>query len=208
MNSDMARQKKLDGHTNESNYAENNGGQVIKGNGKIDIKNQNGSLSLKSGVKTQWALYSQGRIKKDNPFSKDQMDSLNKWIDFIPNKSEWEKNPKLYSLNKEVNGLYDNFKDDPMLLIKYFCGLQIVDMIVITDIRDGKVYEIPVNTFETNISKSIKSVHFTKGGKFVIKGGNRRKNGTNLFELELRKGTSHKYVLFHSRLDWILDCVK
>ena len=55
------------------------------------------------------------------------------------------------------------------------------------------------------IEKSIKRVYTTPGGKFSIAGGDK---DVLLFELELRKGTNHKKVLFHSHLSRIIDVVK
>ena len=58
--------------------------------------------------------------------------------------------------------------------------------------------------FFEKVKNSITRIYTTPGGKFVIAGG---KKDIILFELELRKGTNHKKVLFHSHLSRIIDVV-
>ena len=80
-----------------------------------------------------------------------------------------------------------------------------VDLFHLTDIRDDESYQVSANDFFESIENAITRIYTTSGGKFVIAGGIK---DTILFELELRKGTNHKKVLFHSHLSRIIDVVK
>jgi hypothetical protein len=199
MTSEMASQKKTMGHTRErirlSQLGE--GAEIIKGNGKVDIKRQdNLTESVKGGKKTQWALYTITRIDGDNFFDDKEIGVIKNWVDFVPdNKDEWKINREQYSVNPNVNKLVDEFKNKPIKLIKYFCGVNEVDYLVTLDSRTDEWKQTPMEEFIQKIEKNIKNVYSTKGGKLVISGGEKN---LILFELEIRKGNlAHKRILFH-----------
>jgi hypothetical protein len=110
-----------------------------------------------------------------------------------------------FKKNIHVLDVFNEFHDKPMELIKFFCGDNKVDYFTLIDNRDGKTYCLDAKTFFEKIDKSITKVYTTDGGKFVISGG---KKNIILFELEMRKGTNHKKILFHSHLSRIIDVVK
>jgi len=210
MTSDEASQKKKSGHARERErlFQLDEQSEIIKGTGKADIlRSDNKTESVKGGKKTQWALYCLNRILMDEYFSKEEINAFTKWVNFIPdNKEEWKNNRKYYSINPHAVGLVEVFKNNPMKLIIYFCGANIVDYLVTKDIRDGVWKETPMSEFINKIKENIKDVYYTNGGKLVISGG--PKNNI-LFELEIRKGeNSHKGILFHSPLPKIIDCLK
>ena len=206
MTSENARQKKLMGHRNEDVVAKSVGGQVLGGNGKGDVKDsENEILSVKTGKKTQWALYCENTMISGD-WSEIQKKSLIDYINFLPDsKEEYENNRTQYKKNTYVSELYDAFKCDYMGLIKFFCGYGKVDLFHLTDIRNDESYQISSNDFFESIENAITRIYTTPGGKLVIAGG---KKDIILFELELRKGTNHKKVLFHSHLSRIIDVVK
>lgn len=206
MTSDQARQKKLIGHNNENIVANEIGGIVLGGNKKGDIKNSEDKIiSVKTGTKTQWSLYCENTMISGD-WNEVQKKSLINYINFLPNsKDEYENNRTKYKINPYVSDLYDAFKYDYMELIKFFCGYGRVDLFHLTDIRNNESYQISSNDFFNNIENAIKKIHTTPGGKFVISGG---KKNIILFELELRKGSNHKKVLFHSHLSRIIDVVR
>ena len=210
MTSEQASNKKKDGHKREVVRLKQlgEGSVIIKGRGKPDILRNDGlTESVKGGVKTQWALYSLSRIINDTKFNENEINALTKWVNHIPDdKKEWEKNRHLYSINPNVEFLLEQFKDNPIKLVEYFCGVNDVDYIVILDSRDNVWKEILMTDFRDKIKSSIKDVYTTEGGKLVISGGDKN---IILFELELRKGKgSHKRILFHSLLHRIIDCLK
>ena len=210
MTSEQASNKKKDGHKREVVRLKQlgEGSVIIKGRGKPDILRNDGlTESVKGGVKTQWALYSLSRIINDTKFDESEVNALTKWVNHIPDdKKEWEKNRHLYSINPNVEFLLEQFKDNPIKLVEYFCGVNDVDYIVILDSRDNVWREILMTDFRDKIKSSIKDVYTTEGGKLVISGGDKN---IILFELELRKGKgSHKRILFHSLLHRIIDCLK
>lgn len=210
MTSEQASNKKKDGHKREVVRLKQlgEGSVIIKGRGKPDILRNDGlTESVKGGVKTQWALYSLSRIINDTKFNENEINALTKWVNHIPDdKKEWEKNRHLYSINPNVEFLLEQFKDNPIKLVEYFCGVNDVDYIVILDSRDNVWREILMTDFRDKIKSSIKDVYTTEGGKLVISGGDKN---IILFELELRKGKgSHKRILFHSLLHRIIDCLK
>jgi hypothetical protein len=209
MTSEMASLKKKLGHSREDNRLSQlgNGSVIIKGTGKADILRNDGKTeSIKGGVKTQWALYCLNRVIQDGFFSKEEMDVIKKWVNFIPDdKIEWKKNRGHYSKNPHAIELTDIFKNNPIKLVNYFCGVNIVDYLVTEDKRDGMWRETPMVEFSNIIKHNIKNVYNTEGGKLVISGGDKN---TILFELEIRKGSSHKSILFHSPLLRIIDCIK
>lgn len=211
MTSEVAFNVKSKGHTRELIRKEQLGGntKIIKGTGKPDILrgNDGKTESVKGGKKTQWALYCLNRVITDKYFTSKELDVITKWVNHIPDdKNEWEINRKYYSLNPHAINLVETFKDEPTKIIKYFCGVDIVDFLVTEDYRDGVWRETPMTDFLNKIKENIKKVYCTKGGKLVISGGVKN---TILFELELRKGkSSHKYILFHSHLHRIIDCIK
>lgn len=210
MTSEQASDKKKDGHKREVVRLKQlgEGSVIVKGTGKPDILRNDGlTESVKGGVKTQWALYSLSRIINDTKFDESEVNALTKWVNHIPDdKKEWEKNRHLYSTNPNVKFLLDVFKDNPIKLVEYFCGVNDVDYIVILDSRDNVWKEILMTDFRDKIKSSIKDVYTTEGGKLVISGGDKN---IILFELELRKGKgSHKRILFHSLLHRIIDCLK
>ncbi len=210
MTSEMASLKKISGHFREVKRLSNldEGSVIVKGNGKVDILRNDGKTeSVKGGKKSQWSLYTIDRLVSDNYFSESEISAINRWVDFIPNdKYDWEKNREKYSLNPYAAGLVEIFKDNPIKLINYFCGVNLVDYLVIEDMRDGVWRVTSMNDFSNTIKNNIKNVYNTEGGKLVISGG--EKNNI-LFEMELRKGNvSHKRILFHSPLVKIIDCLK
>jgi hypothetical protein len=210
MTSEVASHKKKKGHARELLRTEllGEGSQVITGTGKADVIRKDGKTeSVKGGKKTQWALYTLNRIVSDQVFSEDENTLITKWVNFLPdNKEEWETNRSKYRINPNISSLVEIFRENPMKLVDYFCGVNIVDILVTLDSRDNTWMETPMDVFSKKISESIKNVYFTKGGKLVIKGG---KKNTILFEMELRKGNgSHKRVLFHSHIHRIIDCLK
>jgi len=210
MTSEVASHKKKSGHKREQLRSEilGEGTQVIVGTGKGDILRGDGKIeSVKGGKKTQWSLYCLNRIQTDNFFSKQEMNAISSWVNFLPNdKNEWEINRSMYRFNKNVHGLYEEFKNNPIKLVKYFCGVSLVDVLVTLDSRNNTWAETTMSDFSDKILKSIKNVYTTKGGKLVISGG---KKNIILFEMELRKGNgSHKRVLFHSHIHRIIDCLK
>ena len=210
MTSEVASQKKKSGHKREQLRSEllGEGAQVIVGTGKGDILRVDGKIeSVKGGKKTQWSLYCLDRIQTDNFFSKEEMNAISSWVNFLPNdKNEWEINRSIYRFNKNVQGIYEEFKNNPIKLVNYFCGVSLVDFLVTLDSRNNTWTETTMSEFSEKILKSIKNVYTTKGGKLVISGGEKN---TILFEMEIRKGNgSHKRVLFHSHIHRIIDCLK
>jgi hypothetical protein len=206
MTSEQARQKKLMGHNNENIVANEVGGIVLAGNKKGDIRTfEDKIISAKTGTKTQWSLYCENTMISGD-WNEIQKKSLIDYINFLPDsKEDYENNRVEYRINPYASDLYNAFKYDYMNLIKFFCGHGKVDLFHLTDIRDNKIYQIPSNSFFDRIESAITRVYTTTGGKFVIAGG---KKDTILFEMELRKGTNHKRVLFHSHLSRIIDVVK
>ena len=209
MTSEVASIKKKSGHKREILRVEilGEGTQVITGTGKPDVIRKDGKTeSIKGGKKTQWALYTLNRIVTDNFFTEDEVYVISKWVNFLPDcKNEWSKNRDNYRNNPNAEELVNIFKNNPMKLVNYFCGTNLVDFLVTLDSRNNKWNEISMNEFSDKISNSIKSVYFTLGGKLVIRGGEKN---IILFEMELRKGNgSHKRVLFHSKLHTIIDCL-
>ena len=210
MTSEEASANKKNGHDRELLRTDllGEGAIVLTGTGKVDIVRKDGKTeSVKGGKKTQWALYTLNRIVSDEVFSEYESFVISQWVNFLPDdKKEWEENRSKYKLNPHAVLLVDTFKEKPIKLINYFCGVGVVDVLVTMDNRDNAWMETPMHHFSKKISESIKNVYFTKGGKLVIKGG---KKNIILFEMELRKGKgSHKRVLFHSHLHRIIDCLK
>ena len=210
MTSEEASMKKKGGHKREmvrKNQLGDNA-KVIQGNGKADILRGDGKTeSVKGGKKTQWALYSPSRIICDDYFTTEEIQILTQWINHIPDdKNEWEKNRYYYSLNPYAVSLVEVFKNNPIKLVDYFCGVNQIDYLTTEDYRDGVWRQISMTDFSNKIKDNIKEVYYTEGGKLVISGGGKN---TILFELELRKGkSSHKRILFHSPLVRIIDCIK
>lgn len=206
MTSEHAKHVKKYGHHNEHIVAEKYGAAVIKGNGKGDIKiNQSEVGSVKTGKKTQWGLYCL-RTTLSWQWTTEQENSLSKYFNFLPDsKYEYFNNRDKYRNNTASIDVYNSFHNKPMDLIKFFCGYGKVDFFHLTDIRDKQEYRINSTDFFDKIEKSIKRTYITEGGKFVISGGDK---DTVLFELEMRKGTNHKKILFHSLLSRIIDVVK
>ena len=209
MESQQASLKKKEGHKREyirlSQLGE--GAEIVPGNGKVDIiRPDEKTESVKGGGRTQWALYSEERIN-ESKLSDEGKDAFSNWINFLPkNKEEYLKTPKHFSQNTNVVDLYNVFKDNPMELIKYFCGYDVIDYYVLMDKRDNTQMVINKNEFFDKIENSIKRVYTTPGGKLSIAGGNK---DVLLFELELRKGkNSHRGVLFVSTLKQIIDLFK
>lgn len=206
MTSEQARHKKLMGHDNEKIVSLEVNGVVLHGNKKGDIKNSNGEIiSAKTGTKTQWSLYCENTMI-GGAWTELQRKSLIDYINFLPDsKEDYQNNRGIYKVNPYVSNLFEAFKNDYMELIKFCCGHDKVDFFHLTDIRDNKTYQVPSSSFFDRIESAITRVYTTTGGKFVIAGG---KKDIILFEMELRKGTNHKKVLFHSHLSRIIDVVK
>lgn len=210
MTSEIASEKKKGGHKREHVRLSllGEGSCIIKGTGKVDIIRHDGlTESVKGGKKTQWALYSLKRLINDEVFNEDEKSAFTEWVNHIPDdKKEWEENRNIYSVNPKVDFLLEQFKNTPIKLVEYFCGVNDVDLLTILDSRNNKWVETPMKEFKEKITESIKDVYTTEGGKLVISGGEKN---TILFELELRKGKgSHKRILFHSLLHRIIDCLK
>jgi hypothetical protein len=206
MTSEMARDKKISGHENENVVATQMKGTVIKGTGKVDVVTLNGDrVSCKRGKKTQWSLYSKETML-GNCWNESQKESLINYIDFLPESvEEYKKNRNQYRINQYSQDLLNDVKDNPMELIKFCCGFGKIDIFHLTDDRTNESYLINSSDFFHKIENAIKGVYKTNGGKIVISGGVKN---TIMFELELRKGTNHKKVLFHSLLGRIIDIVK
>ena len=209
MTSEMASHKKIKGHAREKmrKIMLGEGAEIIEGNGKSDIKKKDGKTeSVKGGKKTQWALYGLLRMVNDDLFGKEELSAIERWVNFIPEKEEYFKNKSLYSNNPNAIDVYNVFKDNPIKLVDYFCGVNLVDYLVILDERTNEWLEFTMNEFSKKIKQNIKRIYFTSGGKIVIAGGPK---DVILFEMELRKGeNSHKRILFHSKLHTIIDCIK
>jgi hypothetical protein len=207
MTSEQASERNLAGRAREYERAsEIPGAKVINGIEKPDILRIDGKTeSVKGGTKTQWGLYCLQTILSSN-LSDTQKESLKKYMNFLPDDvGVYLKNKEMFKKNTYVIDVYDEFYDKPIELIKYFCGNNKVDYFTLIDNRDGKTYCVDAEIFFEKINNSIKKVYTTNGGKFVIAGGEKN---TILFELEMRKGTNHKKILFHSLLSRIIDVVK
>lgn len=206
MTSEQARIVKSNGHHNEYMVAEKLGAIVIKGNGKGDIKIKDKEVgSVKTGKKTQWGLYCLATTINWR-WTEQQKSSLVNYFNFLPDsKYDYLNNRQKYKNNSAAIEVYDSFHDRPMDLIKFFCGEGKVDFFHLTDIRDNREYRINSTDFFNKIEKSIVRTYITNGGKFVISGGEKN---IILFELEMRKGTNHKKILFHSLLSRIIDVIK
>jgi hypothetical protein len=207
MTSEQASERNLAGKTREYVRAlEMPGAKVINGIEKPDILRIDGKTeSVKGGTKTQWGLYCLTTIMSSN-LSGTQKESLKKYMNFLPDDvSIYLKNKEIFKKNIHVIDVYNEFYNNPIELIKYFCGNNKVDYFTLIDNRDGKTYCVDAEIFFKKINNSIKKVYTTNGGKFVIAGGEKN---TILFELEMRKGTNHKKILFHSLLSRIIDVVK
>jgi hypothetical protein len=207
MTSEKASERNLAGKQREKQRAKQlNGSRVIKGRKKPDLQREDGKTeSVKGGKKTQWALYCLSRIQS-SVFSETQKNVILKYMNFLPDDVDFYKSNKdLFKNNPYVENLFEEFSDKPMELVKYFCGYGQVDFFTLIDDRNNETYCVSSNVFFEKLEQSIKKVYTTNGGKFVIAGG---KKNTILFELELRKGTNHKKILFHSHLSRIIDVVK
>lgn len=207
MTSEQASERNLAGKQREhQRKLQLKGSEVIKGRNKPDIRRENGKTeSVKGGKKTQWSLYSYSKIKS-SVFSESQKQVILKYMDFLPDDVDvYKSNKHLFKNNPYVENLFQEFSDKPMELVKYFCGYGQVDFFTLIDDRNNETYCVSSNVFFEKLRQSIKKVYTTNGGKFVIAGG---KKNTILFELELRKGTNHKRILFHSLLSRIIDVVK
>lgn len=207
MTSEQASKRNLAGKEREKQRAlQLNGSQVIKGRKKPDIRREDGKTeSVKGGKKTQWALYSTSTIQ-NSKLNKTQKNAILKYMNFLPdNVIVFQDNRNLYKINPHIQELYQEFVTQPIELVKYFCGYGMVDFFTLIDDRDGQTYCVTSDIFFGKLKNSIKRVYTTKGGKLVIAGGEKN---TILFELEMRKGTNHKKILFHSLLSRIIDVVK
>lgn len=207
MTSEQASERNLAGKQRENQRAQQlNGSQVVKGRKKPDIQRKDGKTeSVKGGKKTQWALYSTSTIQT-SVFNKTQKDVILKYMNFLPDDvKSFQDNRNLYKINPYAQELFQEFATQPMELVKYFCGYGQVDFFTLMDDRDGQTHCIDSDLFFKKLKNSIKRVYTTKGGKLVISGGEKN---TILFELEMRKGTNHKRILFHSLLSRIIDVVK
>jgi hypothetical protein len=169
MTTEQARRVKILGHTNENIVAEKIGGQVLGGRVKGDVRDaKNEILSVKTGKKTQWALYCKTTMINSD-WNEKQRKSIEDYIDFLPDsKWDYERDTHKYKKNPFAQNLYKVFNDDPMKLIRFFCGFGKVDAFHLTDIRDNKTYQVPSNIFFDKIEKSIQRIYVTPGGKFVI----------------------------------------
>lgn len=207
MTSEEASRRNLAGKQREKQRVNQlSGSRVIKGQKKADILKKDGTTeSVKGGKKTQWALYSISKIQ-DSDFSQDKKDLILKYMNFLPDDIDFfEKNRHLFKHNPYAQDLLQEFETQPIELIKYFCGYGQVDFFTLIDDRDNTTYCVGSDSFFDKLRKSIKRVYTTKGGKLVIAGGEK---DIILFELELRKGSNHKRILFHSHLSRIIDVVK
>jgi hypothetical protein len=206
MTSEQASERNLAGKRRELERAKKiEGSLVIKGRKKPDILRKDGKTeSVKGGTKTQWALYGLNTILSSN-FNNTEKKHFSDYINFLPDDiNSFQENRDLYKKNPFVKELYDDFKGKPIELIKYFCGYGQVDIYTFIDERDNFTHCTNSETFFDKIEKSIKNVYTTEGGKLVISGG---KKNTILFEMEIRKGSNHKKLLFHSILSRIIDVV-
>ena len=210
MTSEQATDKKISGHLIEEEFVFRNGGEVLKGTGKVDVTNQYDNYSIKRGKKVQWALLSQNTVLSDFLSNGLQVREITNYFDFLPEKSEYIQNKHKYKKNIHAEEL------------SKFVSSNIKDILNIFITKDGQVNKLAFyddrtesngfgsgNFFIFNAQDSIKTlcemtkeVYFTPGGKVVIKGD------LQLFEIELRKGTNHKKLLVHSHTRRILDILK
>lgn len=207
MTSEQASERNLAGKQRENQRKQQlPGSQVVKGRKKPDIKRKDGETeSVKGGKKTQWALYSTSTIQT-SVFNETQKDVILKYMNFLPDDVKFfQDNRNLYKINPYAQELFQEFVTQPIELIKYFCGYGQVDFFTLMDDRDGQTHCVDSDLFFKKLENSIKRVYTTRGGKLVISGGEKN---TILFELEMRKGSNHKRILFHSLLSRIIDVVK
>jgi hypothetical protein len=159
MTSKEASIKKKSGHDRENQRTQvlGEGSIVISGTGKTDVIRKDGKKeSVKGGKKTQWALYSLYRIVTDNFFTEEEIRVISKWVNFLPDsKTEWEVNRSKYRNNPNAEKLVNTFKTNSIKLINYFCGVNLVDLLVTLDSRDNTWKETPMDEFSDKISKSI-----------------------------------------------------
>lgn len=182
------------------------GSEVVTGRKKTDLKRIDGKTeSIKGGTKTQWGLYSLRTIANCALNEKQKLVLL-EYMNFLPDdKNEYLENREKYKNNPHAYQVLQEFSVAPIDLIKYFCGYGEIDYFTLIDKRDNMTYCIDSHDFFNKIEQSITNVYITDGGKLVIAGGEKR---TILFELEMRKGSNHKKILFHSILSRIIDVVK
>lgn len=205
MSSELASYKKKNGHFLESEVALRNGGIVVNNSGKIDVIEENGlRVQVKGGKKTQWSLLSENTVLKN--FVGEQKKTFQNYFSFLPDdKTFFFENRNKFKNNPFAEELLKVFENDYFSLIYFFCGCKNIDVYNFYDTRDNSHIRIEKDFFTEKIKKSIVKVYITKGGKLVFSGG---KKNTILFELELRKGTNHKKLLFHSPLHRIIDLFK
>ena len=210
MTSEQATDKKISGHLIEEEFVLRNGGVVIKGTGKIDVTNQKDNFSIKRGKKVQWTLLSQNSVEKEFISNNIQVEEINKYFNFLPEKVEYIQNKSKYKKNIYAEELSKvvSLNIDKILKIFITKNGQVNKLSFYDDRTEsngfgtGSFFIFDAEESIKTLCEMTKDVYFTPGGKVVIKGD------LQLFEIELRKGTNHKKLLVHSHTRRILDILK
>ena len=130
MTSEKASFVKLEGHRVEEKYNELIGGEIIKGTGKIDIKDKNGKLHSVKGGQLKWQIFLYGKNRFEYDF--EEIGKLFiKCIDSFPERrEEYLKNKDKYkSILKEnmvnLKKYLENDKSRKKFFVKSFLNNQI-----------------------------------------------------------------------------------
>lgn len=210
MTSEQATDKKKSGHLIEEEFVFRNGGILLKGNGKVDVKDKKNSHSIKRGKKVQWALLSQNSVENEFISNNIEIKEIKKYFSFLPEKDEYLLNKTKYKKNIYAEDLSKVVRSNIETILKIFITKSgQVNKLTFYDDRTesnefgtGKFFIFDANEAIKTLCEITKEVYFTAGGKVVIKGE------LQLFEIELRKGTNHKKLLVHSHTRRILDILK
>ena len=178
------------------------GSQIIKGTTKPDILRDDNLLeSVKGGRKTQWYLFSVDKVLECDYFSDSEKSIFKKWGSCFDT-------PNLF-----CEEMCNTIKKDPHKWVNFFIGTQHFDLMVIKDYRDGKWYEFDSKDFVNKIMSNVNEIYYN-GTKVVFKGGGaniwpeqKRKHG-GVILMELDRRSSKKRSLFHSKIEYIIDCLK
>jgi hypothetical protein len=210
MTTAQAIEKKESGHIIERHLADRICGVVVKGTGKVDVTKNEDNYSVKRGKKVQWALLSQDSIV--NEFQKNGIstDELINYFDFLPEKDTFLQNRSKFRKNINAEPLSKVFSENVSKILNIVITkngqvnkLSFYDDRTESDgLGTGKFFIFDAKESIDVIVGMVKNVYFTPGGKVVIK------SDLQLFEIELRKGTNHKKLLFHSHTRRILDILK
>lgn len=210
MTSKQATDKKKSGHLIEEEFVFRNGGIVLKGTGKVDVKDKQNNHSIKRGKKVQWALLSQNSVENEFMSNNIQIEEITKYFSFLPEKDEYFLNKSKYKKNIYAEDLSKVVVSNIETILSIFITKSgQVNKLTFYDDRTesngfgtGNFFIFDANEAIKTLCEITKEVYFTPGGKVVIKGD------LQLFEIELRKGTNHKKLLVHSHTRRILDILK